>query len=288
MAEVTRNGLTYNRLAAAPLSLRLAVRMASMLPRGTLAPLASVAGRIQYHAAPGKRIARRHNLAQVSKMEANSRPWRAFQLHCHNVLELLRALERPSAAAERVRLTGTAYLDNALAGGRGLILATLHMGNWELSGLSLAAAGYPLTTVAGEQLRAGWSHELKRFKQRCGIATVTPNDSVRKLHRDLAANRLLVLHLDGDIHDGGVQTTLLGRSVRVPRGPAALARIMHAPVAFAFCRRLVGGNFEVIIEDPCAPPRTRDEERALTVRLTKRMEKCIVEAPDEWCIFRQL
>ena len=42
-------------------------------------------------------------------------------------------------------------LDEALADGKGAILAAVHSGNWELLGGVLASEGYPLISVAMKQ-----------------------------------------------------------------------------------------------------------------------------------------
>ena len=50
-----------------------------------------------------------------------------------------------------VNFTNKEILDEALADGKGAILAALHSGNWELLGGVLASEGYPLISVALKQ-----------------------------------------------------------------------------------------------------------------------------------------
>jgi lauroyl/myristoyl acyltransferase len=59
-------------------------------------------------------------------------------------------------------------------------------------------------------------------------------------------------------------------------------------VAFAYCRRTPQRTLEVIVEQPSAPPGSPEEERLLTRALMTRVEKCVLEDPGEWCIFRKL
>jgi KDO2-lipid IV(A) lauroyltransferase len=185
-------------------------------------------------------------------------------------------------------LHGEEHLRGALDRGRGVILATYHSGNWELAGLMLADRGYPVTTVAGEQLRPGWSEPVKCLKERFGIRVLRPGAGLRALYGDIRANRAAVLHVDGDVFSGGYEVTLLGQRVSAPRGPAHLSRVLSCPVAFAYCRRTRDAGLHVWIEPVIEPPRNAAEEPAWTQALMSRVEKGIVADPGQWCIFRRL
>jgi KDO2-lipid IV(A) lauroyltransferase len=69
------------------------------------------------------------------------------------------------AAARRV-------LDEVLAKKKGVVLITGHIGNWEMLGQAIAAAGYPIITIArpshDPRVRA-WLHQ---WRTRRGLETV--------------------------------------------------------------------------------------------------------------------
>ncbi len=273
---------------SAPLSFVAATCLASRAPHWLLYAASRVGGALHYCLSAEKR---RNYLANTSPLGAHPRhrPWHAFQNQVLNVLEMLKAVSQDGDSVRRgVCLHGEEVLRSALERGRGLILATVHTGNWELSGLTLAGSGYPVTTVAGEQLRAGWSDEVRGLKERFGIHVVTPGPNLRHLVRDLHANRVVALHVDGNLFTGGIEVLFLKRRVRVPRGPARLSRITGAPVAFAFCHRTGRKKLNLVIEDAVAPPTTTQEEYALTRRLVRRVEQRIADAPGQWCIFRRI
>jgi KDO2-lipid IV(A) lauroyltransferase len=250
---------------------------------------AAAGGWLHYWLAPAKRRNYLSNTSQAIDFKGATKPWRAFQSHALNLLELLRATSQDaSEAVSRLSLRGAGNIDAALAAGRGLILTTMHSGNWELAGLLLASRGYPVTTVAGTQLREGWSNEIKAFKARYGIEVVSPERGMRQLYRSLQSNGIVVLHIDGDVFSGGIEASLLGRIVTVPRGPAHLSRVLGAPSAFAYCRRTADGLLEVRVETPHTPPRSDVGERELTRLHVARLEKCVLEEPGQWCIFRKL
>lgn len=272
-----------------PLGYVVSTWAVSKAPHRLLGWAAQVGGLVQYCLSAKKRRHYLANTATVVSFDRKNPPWRAFQNHALNVLELLKAAsESDDAILRRVRLHGAEHLDRALEEGRGVILATFHLGNWELSGLMLALEGYPISTIAGEQLRPGWSEQVKALKERFGIKMLGSDARLRELYRDLTSNRAVALHLDGDIFAGGYAVPFLGRTVRVPRGPAHLSRVLSAPVALTYCRRSEGNRLDVYVEPALHPPTGEAEERRLTGMLVSAMEKCILADPGQWCIFRKL
>ncbi|MEJ2720881.1 MAG: lysophospholipid acyltransferase family protein [bacterium] len=272
-----------------PIGYKLATWAVAKAPRRVLGAAAKIGGFTHYLAAAGKRRSYLANLSPIVRFHGDRPPWRAFQNQILNVLELLKVpSQTDSDILDRMTLHGHRHIDRALAGGNGLILATFHSGNWELSGLMLSLVGYPITTVAGEQLNPRWSDEIKALKERFGIRMADGRWRARALHRDLRANRVVVLHIDGDLFTGGIEVSFLGRRLGVPRGPARLSRTVSAPVALAYCRRRPDDHLDVYVEQAFAPPRSAEGERALTQMLMSRIEKLVVEDPGQWCIFRNL
>jgi lauroyl/myristoyl acyltransferase len=275
--------------APSPLSYRIAVGAAYHVPLWAIGWAADIAGFAQYWLSRSKRRDYLANASGALRAAASCPPWRAFQSHALNVVELLRAAgEQGPEFMERMTLHGGQHIDRALDRGRGLILATFHSGNWELAGLMLARRGYPITTVAGEQLRPEWSDQVKALKKRHGINVVGRGAGIRSVYRDARSNRVVVLHLDGDLFEGGCDVPFLGRTVKVPRGPARLSRVLDCPTAFAYCRRTSKRRLEVIVEPAADPPTSDDGEVQLTTSLMTRVEKSVLEDPGQWCIFRRL
>ena len=271
-----------------PSGYRITTRILAKIPRSVLVGAAHVGGLLHYVFSRRKRANRAANLAFVPS-ERRGAPWRPFQTQALNILELLDTAARSdNDFLSRMTLHGEEHLRSALERGRGVVLATFHSGNWELAGLMLAERGYPITTVAGEQLRPGWSEQVKSLKERFGIRVLRPGLGLRALYDDIRANRAVVLHVDGDIFAGGYEVTLLGQRVNAPRGPAHLSRVLSCPVAFAYCRRTRDTRLHVWIEPIIEPPRDAADEIAWTQSLMRRVEKGIVDDPGQWCIFRRL
>jgi KDO2-lipid IV(A) lauroyltransferase len=236
-----------------------------------------------------KRRAYLANIAHVAPQRRDFRSWTAFQNHTLNILELLKApSQEADVILERLTIRGREHLDRAMEDKRGLIVPTIHCGNWELSGLGLALMGYPITTIAGEQLSDGWSESIKNWKREHGIRVISPQHSLRDLYRDLHSGRIIVLHMDGDLYSHGIPLTFLGKPARMPRGPAHLSRITGAAICFAFCMRRNRNHMDITVREPIDPPRTEQAEIDITKKLAADIEECILAEPGQWCIFRRI
>jgi KDO2-lipid IV(A) lauroyltransferase len=115
--------------------------------------LGDALGGLYYLAAGERRNVARQNIALAfgRRFTPAQRDALARQSCRHvlkTMLEFLRLPElSPEALAARVPLTGAEHLRESLARGRGVILLTPHLGNWEYMAARVAVAGFPLTVV---------------------------------------------------------------------------------------------------------------------------------------------
>jgi lauroyl/myristoyl acyltransferase len=273
----------------APMSFRMTSKFMSLLPYGILFPASRAGGFMHYLFAAKKRRAYLDNIAHVLPRRRDFRPWSAFQNHALNIFELLKAPnQNADAILERLTIHGREHLDRAMMHNNGLIIATIHCGNWELSGLGLALMGYPITTIAGEQLKDGWSESIKNWKRQHGIRVLSPQRSLRDLYRDVHSGRIIVLHMDGDLYSNGIPLAFLGKPARMPRGPAHLSRITGAAICFAYCMRRNREYLDITVREPITPPRSEQAEIDVTQKLATDIEECILAEPGQWCIFRRI
>lgn len=186
-----------------------------------------------------------------------------------------------------VEVVGKDHLEAAMARGRGVILATSHIGNWELAGVMVAQWGYTLHAVAGVQLSRWLSGAVRDTKSELSIVTVSPDDGFRKLLRALEHNDPVALVVDGDIYQHGVEVEFFGRTYSFPAGPGVLAQRTGAPVICGYCERVSPGRWRIVMEkplDPSAFPTTA----ALNQAVASVIERHIREHLDQWCIFRPM
>ncbi|HEY6865770.1 MAG TPA: hypothetical protein VI792_00840 [Candidatus Eisenbacteria bacterium] len=264
----------------AGMPLRLGYGLAAMLaeahfrlfPSRRHAALANLAGILP-------RSTRRERVRIVRHMMAsyNCMLFEFFRLPHMTREDLLRGVE----------VEGREHLERAVARGRGVILCTTHLGNWELAAVVLAHWGYTLHAVAGVQLTRWLTPAVRETKAELAIHTVAPEDGFRKLLRALEHNDLVALVVDGDVYSHGGTVEFFGRETRWPSGPGVLAQRTGAPIICGYCERVAPGRFRIVMEpalDPMAYPTTA----ALNAEVAAKAQRHIRDHIQQWCIFRPL
>jgi KDO2-lipid IV(A) lauroyltransferase len=267
-----------------PSSLKWTTRLVGALPRRALEPAARKLGRLWCVLDVPRRRAVRINRQALP----GRRPlWPPFAAHLTNLLEWLWMLNRGSVPTEE-EVAGVERLALEIERSGGAVVATLHLGDWERAGLAMARRVGPILTVAGVQLRRGWSEAFKRWQASRGVHVLDASRDARRLVRSLGAGRPVVLHLDGDRFGAASPVRFLGRTVPFPVGPARLARLARRPVIAAYCLRRPEGRVEIRCGPTFPPPRNRRDELKLTEALARWASLTVEAHLDQWCLFRPL
>jgi lauroyl/myristoyl acyltransferase len=188
---------------------------------------------------------------------------------------------------DSVEVEGREHLDAAVARGRGVILASTHIGNWELAAVMLAHWGHTLYAVAGVQLTRWLTPAVRETKTELAIHTVSPEDGFRRLLRALEHNDLVALMVDGDVYQHGMQVEFFGRETPFPSGPGVLAQRTGALIICGYCERMGPGRFRIVME-PALDPAQFNSVQAINAAVAHTVERHIREHLDQWCIFRPM
>jgi KDO2-lipid IV(A) lauroyltransferase len=273
----------------------VAWKLVRRLPAPLAFALGGVGGRIFHRLDRGRRNALTANLAQVlgpsvtpRRVERQVR--RGFASYGRYWVEAFR-LEDLSAEEirRRLRIEGRHHIDTALAGGRGAIFASPHIGNWDAGGAWLAASGYPATAVV-ERLRPVELYErFAAYRRALGLELLPLDDgseTLRGVIRALRAGRLACLVCDRDLTGGGLEVRLFGARAVMPGGPATIALKTGAPLlpcTVYHDRR--PGHWRAVVHPPLQPQLTGDTRKdalALTQRLADEFETLIAADPVQW------
>ena len=117
-------------------------------------------------------------------------------------------------------------LDDAMASGRGAVLALPHMGNWDLAGAWVVVRGYPFATVAERLNPEKLFDRFVAYREGLGMEVLPLTggaNTLATLAKRLRAGGLVCLVGDRDLSASGVDVTFLGEAARMPAGPAVLA-----------------------------------------------------------------
>ncbi|OYV64283.1 MAG: hypothetical protein B7Z72_13450, partial [Gemmatimonadetes bacterium 21-71-4] len=196
----------------------------------------------------------------------------------------------PSYSRDRVlglfeRVENWEAVERAQAPGRGLILLTGHIGNWELGGAYIAARGVPLDAVARGMENPLFDAYLTRTRRRIGMHVIRDADAVREVPRALRAGRAVAFLFDqGAVGLASTWVPFFGRMAKTPRGPAVFALRLDAPMIFGAAIRQPGGRF-VLSFEPVETVRTGDREAdvdAMVAAYTQVLERWVRRAPEQY------
>lgn len=132
----------------------------------------------------------------------------------------------------RTRTVREDIVRDALAAGRGAVVALPHMGNWDWAGAWACSEVAPLMTVA-ERLRPERLYdEFVAYRRKLGMEVLAMGepDVLDRLATWVGEGGLVCLLADRDLSRQGVPVTLLGEEARMPGGPARLALRTGAPL----------------------------------------------------------
>ena len=125
-------------------------------------------------------------------------------------------------------------LDNALGKGRGILMTSGHLGNWELLGGALAKRGYPVTIYVGRQRNLKADALVNFIRRRMGIGTVPKGwGAMRSMVRVLKNNQVLGLLSDQHFSRNRHFVRFFGHLISVAPGLGSLSCRLNPELVFA-------------------------------------------------------
>ncbi|MEZ4433146.1 MAG: lysophospholipid acyltransferase family protein [bacterium] len=170
--------------------------------------------------------------------------------------------------------TGVAVFDAARARGRGVLLATAHLGNWELMAAALAARGYAVHAVAARP-RSGPLHRwLARRRAALGVTVHPPGGGARAIVDRLRRGEAAAIFIDQATRERGRPIGFFGRPAPTPTTFARLLALTGATPLWLWSVRGADGRHHIRVEalpgdDPLAAA-------------TARLEAAVRAQPAQW------
>jgi lauroyl/myristoyl acyltransferase len=233
-------------------------------------------------------------------LERQRRIWRTLRTFSWCLTERYERLatERPFKAEAE----GLATWREAIAGGRGVVLVTAHLGNWEAGSMAPAASEGVSVHVVRESETDPRAQEFlaELIRKRSGERYCTHFAEDPRLGLDLldALREGEVVALQGDrpradsrACDRTVDVPLFGRPFPLPVGPAALARAAGAPLVPVFVFREGRRRYRCVFRDPIHVSGEDGRKPAIEAALTRfaaDLEWAIRREPHQWFCFRRV
>lgn len=260
-----------------PLSFRIVFATIPRLPRIVHPPIAALTAAIFFVLLRKERRAVLRNLRVITGRSAwrvGFLAYRVFYVFCDFIVSYC-YVPRASRDALLSFLSdadrGAATIDRCLAAGRGLVVWTAHVANWEFASRLLELHGRRVNVA--RLVERGNDAELQ-------LRDLMTNDRLRAvdLADPLAMARLFgalrageIVAMQGDRASGktGMTVSFFGRATRFPVGPFALAHAAGAPVVPGLVVRTGWLRYRLVVGQPLLVDPAQPREAAVRDALTK-------------------
>jgi Kdo2-lipid IVA lauroyltransferase/acyltransferase len=180
---------------------------------------------------------------------------------------------------------GWEHVAGALAAGKGMLLISGHLANWELGAAYLAARGVPIDAVARHMNNPLFDGYLSRSRRRLGVQVLFDHEAAPRIPRSARAGRAVALLADQDAK--GLVSTFVpffGRLARTPKGPAVFALRLGIPAILALVVREPNGQYRMVFEPvPVVDTGDRDADTdRIVAAYTAQLEAVIRRYPGQY------
>ena len=265
---------------------------AARLPRGVADRIPDRVGPVWYRAASDRQREQvRANLARVTRHALGSdeleevvraayvsyaRYWLdAFRLHTMTAEDVL----------SRSVGEGLEHVDAIRDSGEGGIMATAHIGSWDIGAFFTSQRRWGMTVVAEVVEPRRLFERFVWLRQRAGIDViplVRGGDMIDRLVDVVQRGGLATLLADRDLTKKGPIVEFFGEPCRLPPGTAVLARKTGRPVVIGgFVTE--GDGYRGVVQPPVDISDLSVEEGTQVV--ASELEKLIGRFPDQWHVF---
>jgi KDO2-lipid IV(A) lauroyltransferase len=183
--------------------------------------------------------------------------------------------------SEWIRLEGKEHFEDALRRGRGVLFATAHLGNWELSAFAHALLTAPMHVVARPLDNPSIDRLVEERRALSGNHVILKRDFARSILKALAANEAVGILIDqNSTPENGVFGDFFGQRACAATGFAKFAARSGAAVIPGFALWSEEEQRYVLRFYPALP--ITGDPAADTQALQSLLESVIRAYPDQW------
>lgn len=285
-------GIQKKTGAEAPLAARAAVGFGvwflRALPRNLGTAFAAFIGWLAWALRIRRRVALEnlaHAFPEKTEAERKTIARGAFRAMAVAMYESLSSDQLSSAALdEAVRVVDWKGLEELLKARKPVLIASAHLGSWELFAEVMARRGYVFSAVV-RPLSGAFNEWLVKSRERAGVELIHPRGAVRSMLKALKRGRAVVQLIDQALPTNeAVWVPFFGRPASTTPALSLAALRSGAPVYVVVATR-EGAGLKMSVEGPVPMPTMEDRHAAVEAHaaaLTKILEDKVRASPEQW------
>jgi KDO2-lipid IV(A) lauroyltransferase len=182
-------------------------------------------------------------------------------------------------------------LTRARRGGRGFLLVTGHVGNWEMGAVTLGRHDLVPAVVGQAELDPGVREMRLQLRERLGVESIDIGTSMAtalKVRAAVERGRAVALLVDRTYPEDRVLVPFFGRSTPFLRSPALLARLCGCDILPGFFLRNSDGSYFNVWGEPITADTSQsadDDALRIMSRVAADLESVVRAHPTQWFNF---
>jgi len=186
-----------------------------------------------------------------------------------------------------ISVEGRDQAEAVRARGRGAILLTTHLGNWEMGGRVVAEWGWPVTAVFQPYRSRAMQHFIQSRRPSGFSYLAVGRGAAHGIAKALRRRETVAMLGDRPFGEDGGRVSLCGSEIRLPRGPFLFASRLGCPILPGFALMDRPGHYRVVVEGPLWPEGP-DPVQNLMDKMAQVLGKYVATHGDQWYCFEPL
>ena len=170
-----------------------------------------------------------------------------------------------------------------LDSGRGVIMFTAHIGNWEWLSYVMGSYGRPVSVLHRERDEPEMNQYIIDLRANAGVRTIGrgSGSAAREMISSIRKGGMLAFVIDQNLRTDSVKVPFFGVPARTPIGPVQFAIRTEAMISISYIHRMADGRHHAQFLEPFACSRD-DDPIELAARITRLYEDAIRRHPEQW------
>ena len=189
-----------------------------------------------------------------------------------------------AALNDAVKVDNWGTLEALLKSKTGVLLASAHLGSWELFAEVMSRRGYPFKAVV-RPLKGAFNAYIVESRRKAGIELILPKGAVASVTEAVSRGETVVQLVDQSVPGNkGVFVPFFGRLASTTPALSTVAQRTGKPLFVVLSVRENNG-LRMFVEGPVPIPHTGDMRRDVAVQVeatTQIIERYVRRYPEQW------